>query len=51
MVTKMFNFEKRLLSRNYKDLNIKSIVIPDKGHQTIYPNFIKSYVGDRLTLL
>jgi predicted alpha/beta superfamily hydrolase len=40
MVTEMFDFEKRLLSRNYKDLNIKSITIPDEGHQTVYPSFI-----------
>lgn len=40
MVTEMFDFEKRLLSRNYKDLKIKSITIPDEGHQTVYPSFI-----------
>ncbi|UOB18656.1 alpha/beta hydrolase [Abyssalbus ytuae] len=40
MVTEMLEFKERLLSRNYKDLNIKSIVIADEDHQTVYPSFI-----------
>ncbi len=40
MVSEMLAFEQRLLSRNYSDLNIKSIIIPDEDHFTVYPSFI-----------
>jgi predicted alpha/beta superfamily hydrolase len=40
MVTEMLDFKEKLLSRNYKDLYITSIVIPDEGHKTVYPSFI-----------
>ncbi|MEW7280418.1 alpha/beta hydrolase-fold protein [Aquimarina sp. 2201CG1-2-11] len=40
MVSEMLDFKKRLLSRNYKDLNITSLIIPDEGHMTVYPSFI-----------
>ncbi len=40
MVSEMLDFKKRLLSRNYKDLNITSLIIPNEGHMTVYPSFI-----------
>lgn len=40
MVAEMLDFEKRLLSRNYLDLNIQSIIVPEEDHQTVYPSFI-----------
>ena len=40
MVTEMLDFKERLLSRNYKDLNITSVIIPNENHQTVYPSFI-----------
>lgn len=40
MVAEMQAFENRLLSRGYSGLNIKSVVISDEDHQTVYPSFI-----------
>jgi predicted alpha/beta superfamily hydrolase len=40
MVSDMFEFHNDLLSRNYKNLNIKSVSIPDEDHETVYPIFI-----------
>ncbi|TPN82764.1 alpha/beta hydrolase [Aquimarina algicola] len=40
MVAEMLDFEKRLLSRNYSDLNIKTVIIPDEDHLSVYPSFI-----------
>lgn len=40
MVSEMLDFKKSLSSRNYKDLNITSLIIPDEGHMTVYPSFI-----------
>jgi predicted alpha/beta superfamily hydrolase len=40
MVTQMLDFEKRLKSRGYPNLETKSVVIPDEGHYTVYPSFI-----------
>ncbi len=40
MVSEMLAFEQRLLSRNYSDLKIKSSIIPDEDHFTVYPSFI-----------
>lgn len=40
MVSDMNNLEKILNSRNYKSLNIKSVIFPDEDHETVYPTFI-----------
>ncbi len=40
MVSEMLDFKKRLLSRNYKDLKITSLIIPNEDHMTVYPSFI-----------
>lgn len=40
MVAEMLDFEKRLLSRNYSDLSIKTVIIPDEDHLSVYPSFI-----------
>ncbi|GGX33566.1 alpha/beta hydrolase [Aquimarina muelleri] len=40
MVTEMLTFEQRLLSRNYTDLKVKSSIISDEDHFTVYPSFI-----------
>lgn len=40
MVAEMLDFEQRLLSGNYTGLKIKSIIIPDEDHLTVYPSFI-----------
>ncbi|MGB2129764.1 MAG: alpha/beta hydrolase [Flavicella sp.] len=40
MVTEMLDFEKILNSRNYKGLELRSEVIADEDHQTVYPTFI-----------
>ena len=40
MISDMYEFQKKLLSRNYKSLNIKSVVVDDEDHETVYPSFI-----------
>ncbi|NQZ78817.1 MAG: alpha/beta hydrolase [Ekhidna sp.] len=40
MVAEMRDFEMRLRSRNYIGLKIKSVIIPDEDHHTVYPSFI-----------
>ena len=40
MVSEMLDFEKRLRSRAYTSLNIKSLVVQDEDHMTVYPSFI-----------
>lgn len=40
MVSDMFELHNKLLSRNYKNLKMKSISIPNENHETVYPSFI-----------
>ncbi|WP_062063018.1 alpha/beta hydrolase [Aquimarina longa] len=40
MVSDMNTLIKKLNSREYKSLNIKSIVFPNENHETVYPTFI-----------
>lgn len=40
MVSDMFELHNNLLSRNYKNLKLKSISIPNENHETVYPSFI-----------
>lgn len=40
MVSELKTMETKLNSRNYKSLNIKSIVFPNEDHETVYPTFI-----------
>ncbi|WP_350293972.1 alpha/beta hydrolase-fold protein [uncultured Croceitalea sp.] len=40
MVSDMKDFENKLINRNYKSLNLQSMVFPNENHQTVYPTFI-----------
>jgi predicted alpha/beta superfamily hydrolase len=40
MVSDMNSLEKRLNSRNYKSLHVKSVIFPNEDHETVYPTFI-----------
>jgi len=40
MVSDMNILEKKLSSRKYKNLTIKSIIFPNENHETVYTTFI-----------
>ncbi|OJJ18472.1 hypothetical protein BKI52_22925 [marine bacterium AO1-C] len=40
MVSQMFEFHKKLLSRSYKNLRVEALSLPGEDHETMYPSFI-----------
>ena len=40
MVTEMYDFVKKLESRNYKGLSMEAITLHEEDHLTVFPNFV-----------